>query len=177
MWVIDSRTDSITGRFDREFSVWKPILDHTGTYLYCTTQWDTLLWVIDTRDDSIMSRTPFPFANCDWPVQDTWNHRIYVAGASVGIPVIRDSIIKPGVAEAAMLPTIRRELPTVVRRGAFLRCVSAGALFDATGRRVAVLLPGRNNLSGLAPGVYFVCEEPKAADLRPQAVRKVVVTR
>jgi len=39
------------------------------------------------------------------------------------------------------------------------------------------LQPGANELRALAPGVYFVREEPQASSSRLQAVHKVVVTR
>jgi hypothetical protein len=35
-------------------------------------------------------------------------------------------------------------------------------LVDASGRRRAVLKPGRNDVRGYAPGVYFVLREPGA---------------
>jgi hypothetical protein len=41
-------------------------------------------------------------------------------------------------------------------------------LLDAAGRKVLRLHAGANDVSALAPGVYFVCEEP-------QAVRRVIV--
>ncbi|MBM3323048.1 hypothetical protein FJY69_06190 [candidate division WOR-3 bacterium] len=50
-------------------------------------------------------------------------------------------------------------------------------LLDAAGRRVMELLPGPNDVRRLAPGVYFVRSEPQAASFKPQAVRRVVVTR
>lgn len=50
------------------------------------------------------------------------------------------------------------------------------SLFDMTGRRVMSLNPGPNDVSRLTPGVYFVIEEPQAASLKPQAIRKVVLT-
>jgi hypothetical protein len=37
------------------------------------------------------------------------------------------------------------------------------------------LHPGANDVSHLAPGVYFVREEPQASGSKPQAVRKVVL--
>jgi hypothetical protein len=43
-------------------------------------------------------------------------------------------------------------------------------LLDASGREVLDLKAGANDVSGLAPGVYFVRQEP-------QAVTKVVITR
>jgi hypothetical protein len=39
------------------------------------------------------------------------------------------------------------------------------------------LRPGANDVRALAPGVYFVHEETQAANLKPQAIRKVIVTR
>ena len=50
-------------------------------------------------------------------------------------------------------------------------------LLDISGRKVLDLRPGANDVSHLAPGVYFVSEEPQAASRKPQAVRKVVLTQ
>ena len=52
---------------------------------------------------------------------------------------------------------------------------SSTALFDMTGRQVADLRPGANDVSGLSPGVYFVREAQ--AQAQAQAVRKVIITR
>jgi hypothetical protein len=48
-------------------------------------------------------------------------------------------------------------------------------LLDATGRRVCRLRPGPNDLTRLAPGVYFVC--PTAVSSRPSAVSRIVLVR
>jgi hypothetical protein len=50
-------------------------------------------------------------------------------------------------------------------------------LLDISGCAVMNLHAGPNDVSGLVSGVYFVREEPPAAGLKLQAVRKVVVTR
>jgi len=50
-------------------------------------------------------------------------------------------------------------------------------LLDAAGRRVLDLHVGANDVSGLAPGVYFVRSEPSAVSRKPSAVTKVVVSR
>jgi hypothetical protein len=55
--------------------------------------------------------------------------------------------------------------------------MSNGDLLDVSGRKVMRLKPGANDVSGIAPGVYFVREEPQATSPNPQAIRKVVVTR
>jgi hypothetical protein len=44
-------------------------------------------------------------------------------------------------------------------------------LLDAAGRRVVELHAGANDVSGLAPGVYFIRE------VQPQVVRRVVVAK
>ena len=50
-------------------------------------------------------------------------------------------------------------------------------LLDITGRKVLDLRPGANDVRALAPGVYFLREEPQASSFKPQTVRKIVVTR
>jgi YVTN family beta-propeller protein len=122
----------------------------------------------------------YPVALCHNPVQD----RVYVAnynGSSVS--VLRDS---GGGIEESFKPQAAspKPAPTVVRGVLVLGAVDSrqqteyrADLLDASGRKVLDLRPGPNDVRGLAPGVYFVREEPQAASLKPQAVRKVVVTR
>jgi hypothetical protein len=50
-------------------------------------------------------------------------------------------------------------------------------LLDVSGRKVLDLHPGANDVRALAPGVYFIREEPQATSLKPQAIRKVILTR
>jgi len=65
------------------------------------------------------------------------------------------------------------ELPAATGR----RPQAASWLLDISGRRVMELHPGPNDVSRLAPGVYFV-RELKAEDRRPgMDVRKVILTR
>ncbi len=54
---------------------------------------------------------------------------------------------------------------------------STSCLLDLGGRKVMDLQPGANDVRALAPGVYFIREEPQAASLMPQEVRKVIITR
>jgi hypothetical protein len=49
-------------------------------------------------------------------------------------------------------------------------------LLDAAGRTVLELHSGANDVRALAPGVYFVCEGPRASSRRPLVVRKVIIT-
>jgi hypothetical protein len=73
-----------------------------------------------------------------------------------------------------------KALPTIVRNVLYLPTSllsPPSSLLSVDGRRVLTLRPGANNVRGLAPGVYFVREEPQAASLKPQAIRKVVLTK
>jgi hypothetical protein len=89
-----------------------------------------------------------------------------------------------GIAEEpTRQPTSVQPSATVVRNVLSLPEASshkpqaAGALLDISGRQVMVLKPGANDVRALAPGVYFMREEPQASSPKPQVVRKVVVTR
>jgi DNA-binding beta-propeller fold protein YncE len=179
LYVLDSETDSVLRRVDLGVGVATAMLDRTGTYVYCLSKWEGLLYCIDSRSDSIISRTPLPLPAWRRLVPNERNHCLYfepLAPCS-GMPVLRDSVVKPGVSEAVRQPTARRVPPTVIRRDMPMISVSVGVLFDASGRGVAVLKCGTNDISHLTPGVYFVREEPQAANPKPQAVRKIVLAR
>jgi len=42
---------------------------------------------------------------------------------------------------------------------------------------VMELKPGVNDVRSVAPGVYFVREELQASSFKPQAVRRVIITK
>ena len=89
----------------------------------------------------------------------------------------------PGVQETTN--NVRRtsaRCPSVVRGVLLLpnatsRKPQAAGLLDISGRKVLDLKPGANDVRALTPGVYFVREQPQASSCKPQAVRKIVVTR
>jgi YVTN family beta-propeller protein len=115
----------------------------------------------------------------DYPAALAWNPAhswMYVANhGGSSISVLRDTLVV-GIEERPT-PIAPRTKPgaTVVRGvlsvGAFSNQQSAfrAELLDIAGRRVLDLHPGPNDVSHLAPGIYFVREA--------QAVRKVVVQR
>ncbi len=87
----------------------------------------------------------------------------------------------PGISEGykPQLASVKLE-PTIVRgvlRLPLSPFTMHTSLFDMTGRAVMSLVPGPNDVSRLAPGVYFVREEPQASSRKPQAVHKVVIQR
>jgi hypothetical protein len=65
--------------------------------------------------------------------------------------------------------------PSFVARSLTTRSGRASTLLDISGRKVMALVPGANDVRGLAPGVYFIREAQ--AQTRAQAVRKVVIAR
>jgi hypothetical protein len=83
-----------------------------------------------------------------------------------------------GIEAPAGRGLVRTELATVVR-GVLamprtpIRAGYSPVLFDAGGRIVMELAPGANDVSRLAPGVYFVRTGEDDAD----ATGKVVITR
>ena len=80
---------------------------------------------------------------------------------------------------ATRLPTIVRGVlyippsPFPLPEGEEHEVRGRAALLDITGRRVMDLVPGENDVSRLAPGVYFVRQEAQA---QAPAVRKVILT-
>ena len=96
----------------------------------------------------------------------------------------------PGIEEEAGRPAVRtKTLQTIIRGVLMMEDRGPGtgdraALLDIAGREVLDLRPGANDVSRLAPGVYFVREalaqaqaQAQAACGQPSAVIKVVIAR
>jgi YVTN family beta-propeller protein len=180
--VLDTRSDTVIARFSSPCQVSGMCLDHTGGYIYCAGYEDSLMFVIDARADSIVAtfRVTTTAAARDPLAVNRLAGRIYEAGYAaqngIGIPVVRDSMLA-GIEESNFWTGSPEGGSTVVSRSGLLRVSVICEFWDATGRRVAVLRPGLNAISHLAPGVYFVREEPQATGCRLQAARKIVVAR
>jgi hypothetical protein len=173
--VIDTRNDSITKTFTAPHQASGMCLDHTGDYIYCTSYGDASVMVMDTKGDSLLAILDLHDQGFGPPLLNRATNRVYLSQIGSPIPVIRDSMLV-GVEELAQVIPSRLGGPTVVSRGTPTRVPAAGELWDATGRRAAVLRSGPNDLSHLAPGVYFVREQLQASSPKPQAVRKIVLT-
>jgi hypothetical protein len=89
----------------------------------------------------------------------------------------------PGVAESHNLQASSRNQGASMVRGVLVlgavgcrqNAEYRAGLMDVSGRKVLVLRPGANDVSRLAPGVYFVREAQARAQAQP--VRKVIVSR
>jgi len=106
---------------------------------------------------------------------------IYIADDTLGLQICQ--YYGGGVEETPNAEVRATKCPPTVVRGVLMMGQQLTAnglrpeLLDASGRKVAVLHAGANDVSRLAPGVYFVREEARASSRKPQDVRKVVVAR
>jgi hypothetical protein len=94
---------------------------------------------------------------------------------------VLDDLGEPyGVSEMTNADVRTMRLPTVIRGILFLPpslLSPPSSLLSVDGRCVMSLLPGANDVRGLAPGVYFIRPEPSAAGREPSTITKVVLTR
>ena len=172
--AVDTRRDSIITRFGLPSCSNGVCDDRTGNYVYFASDY---LVAVDTRTDSVVSGVHMP-TGTDYLVRNSKTNRLYaIPGTDSVIQVVYDSIIFAGLQAPPGIPTQARRLQTLLNRSAPLRSPTDAVLFDATGRRAAVLRPGPNDISHLAPGVYFVREGLGTRGQGPGKTRKVVVTR
>jgi YVTN family beta-propeller protein len=136
---------------------------------------------IHARLDSVTAVVPVgagPVALCANPLQN----RVYCANAlSSSLSILRDSMT--GVTE-----TVNDQRGVMNRRATLIgkalnltpnisNLTSDIVLLDAAGRRVLSLAPGRNDVSRLASGVYFVMRNASSGQAVEGSSEKVVVTR
>ncbi len=104
----------------------------------------------------------------------------YVADYTAGLQIIQ--FYGGGIEETPhrLTGTAEADAVTVVRGVLILPPslrTANSSLLSIDGRKVLDLRPGANDVSSLAPGVYFVRSEPSAVGRQPSAVTKVVVAR
>ena len=143
-------------------------------YYKCSSDGGTT-WSSDTRlsaNDNLQSRHPSiavadPGLHVAWYDNRDGNNEVYHKRNPTG---------NVGVAETPNAKVRTANAATVVRGVLFLEgdCPRTGAvpktvLLDISGRKVADLRPGSNDVRRLSPGVYFV--------RKPSAVAKVILSR
>jgi len=108
----------------------------------------------------------------------------YVADANAGLQIVEflgagvEEGNEPEAARATPYsgPTIARgELRLPLASG--VQREASSVLLDISGRKTLDLKPGPNDVSRLAPGVYFVREGPSTDGRTPSAIHKVILTR
>jgi len=133
--------------------------------------------VIDGATDSVVATLPVGALPIDLACNPSWS-RVYVANyQGSSISVLRDT--GGGIQETMSDERVTMNSGATVVRGLLLLPAATSAvgaaLFDVDGREVMPLLPGPNDVSRLASGVYFVQEAQ--AQGRARAARLVVITR
>jgi YVTN family beta-propeller protein len=182
--VIDGATDTVIATVNAGMGPKELCYDPTYNKVYCSNMDVHNITVIDGTTNGIIATIGVG----DGPIalaRDPAQNRVYVAnyfGSSIS--VLRDSGGVVGMEESFKPQTTsRKPMPTIIRGVLALpvsprpRVAESPCLLDACGRKVMDLHAGANDVRALAPGVYFVREQPQAASLKPQAVRKVVITR
>jgi hypothetical protein len=181
LMVIDAATDSVLKDVSPE-SCYAVCYDSINNTVYMSDNFDFgTVRVINCVNDVVTDWIPVGLR----PTALEWNpdqNRMYVLNSWSGsISVLRDSF-PPGIGAGTVPPARSKPLASIVRGVLFLpddRRPGTGdrtALLDIAGREVLDLRPGANDVRSLAPGVYFVREEPQAVNSKPQAVRKVIIT-
>ena len=160
--VIDTGTDSIVRVLGMPAACSRLCLDTVRNKVYAAFAGADSVVVIDAASDTCIAGIRVGDGPCDL-VWSPSRSRVFVANRnSSSISVIRDSGfvgMETGGARA-----VRRAMPTgTVFRGTLFVPLSPGpdagieiVLLDVTGRKVARLRPGRNDVSNLSSGVYFV---------------------
>jgi YVTN family beta-propeller protein len=184
--VIDGASNAVVASVETPYTPDRLCYSGPNNYVYCAMPNAGQVAVISCAAESIIGVVQVgagPWALCYNPVAN----RVYTADLFGGtVSVLRGSLgieesgsaygPRPGSAATVVrgvfwLPRDMTELPGNSGR------VPGPALLDIAGRKVLDLGPGANDISHLAPGVYFVRVEPQASGCKPQAVRRAVVTR
>jgi len=182
--VYDPRSDTQVANIHTGY-VQTPSLDNRrfgdANRVYCACL-DSVRVISGTADTIIRSipvgHRPVALA---WNPAQAWMYVANHTGSS--ITVLRDELLtgieenQPQVARHKLEPTIVRGVLFLPEAVSGKRSAAGAQLLDISGRKVLDLRPGANDVRALAPGVYFVREEPQAASHKPQAVHKVVITQ
>ncbi|MBN2538336.1 hypothetical protein JXB37_08690, partial [candidate division WOR-3 bacterium] len=181
--VVDCSTLSVVARVpvDSGAPRW-PVYDSLADKLYIVHGGLGLVTVLDCATDQLVGEVaigsgPRP------PAWDPVMQRLFVpCNWAAGVSVVRDTTTA-GIGGRRPTQSIERmeSMPTIVRRLLTIphvESVSGGrqaVLFDPAGRAMLLLYPGANDVSGLAPGVYFVREGSRGQGSEGSRVRKVIV--
>ena len=114
--------------------------------------------------DSAIAVTPRAFTIGDTAPGVVESYKPQAPSSKPGATIVSGTLLLPGLGTRSELP----ERNSVMSRA---------GLLDAGGRKVLDLRLGANDVSRLAPGVYFIREEPQATSRKPRAIRKVIITR
>jgi YVTN family beta-propeller protein len=178
--VIDGATNAVLANIPLAGAAWAVHADSGNNKVYCSNFLNDVVTVIDGASDTILATITVgsgPRAMGANPRHG----RVYVANRDGNsLSVIRDSVV--GAVAERTTPRASRMTPasTLIRDVLHLPVSSFGirhsTLVDAAGRRLLDLRPGPNDVSRLAPGVYFI-RSASSVVRGASSATKVVVQR
>jgi YVTN family beta-propeller protein len=159
------RIDSI--RFDGEIA--DISCNRTGVYVAEAER--NRVTFVDGVTNRVVTRLPVGAGLVDLEWDSLGGRTFASCRGSLTVTAIRDP---DGIGQQEAVGRPARGGPTVARASLVLPGKQGTLLLDIAGRRVMELLPGENDVRGVAPGVYFV--RSAEGGERP-AVTKVVITK
>lgn len=166
--VVDCSSNTVTGVVAAGEQVWDLVCDDLRGYLYALCNREVL--VFDTRNDMLRGEVMLS-GYSEFLAWNPANRRLYAScyhGNTVF--VIRDTV--SGLVDDWTGASAQHARANRLLGGITLPPGQQGQLLDASGRKVAELRPGPNDLSRLSLGVYFV-----VAGRGAMAPRKAVIVR
>ena len=129
--------------------VYSWVSDTVRYRIYCAT--DDTLYVVDIWQNSVIARLPGAYALA-W---DRAGSRAFAVTGHSEVTVVHDDGV-PCDERVRAVPDGVGSMATVVRHTLYQPPRQRAKLLDSSGRKVADLLPGANDLRRLPLGVYFV---------------------
>jgi YVTN family beta-propeller protein len=178
--VIDCGTNQVTATIITSPGASALCLDSLHNKLYCGDFAADSVSVIDCGTNQLVQTLPAGKGPAAFAFNHTWS-RVYVANDQDSTVTVYRDTSAPGVADTRSVSGTVSGGPSIVRGVLTLPASGATthALLDRTGRVVMSLCPGANDVSHLAPGVYYLSEHPTSRGGRPALTpfRKLIVTR
>jgi len=178
--VIDCSTNQVTATIAVGIGPSALCLDPARNKVYCGNYDTDDVSVIDCGTNQVVQRLSAGDAPGAFGFNPTWG-RVYVANdRDSTVTVYRDTSAAGVTDTRSVIGTVSGG-PSVVRGVLTLPAsgTSTRSLLDRTGRVVMSLCPGANDVSRLAPGVYYLSEHRRSRSgyAASTLFRKLIVTR
>jgi len=164
--VFDCRTETITRTLSVDYR-YVGTMNLLNDKLYLGGRDNPVVNVLHCPSDSVVEVLEGPGGFARSMAWNQTDNRVYV-GREDRILVYRDFTTGAADRRPVFGPGSHA---TVVRRMQPLSVSQAGMLLDVTGRKVMALAQGRNDISGLAPGAYFIRRKPDGTTSRVVLLR------
>jgi YVTN family beta-propeller protein len=175
--VVDAEADTLTSVIESIVNPFAVTHDALNDKMYIASGTEPgRVFIMDGPTDSILDSIP---VSGHYPGVAVWNSgdgRVYVHNTYSGsISVFRDSLV-PGIQDAHSAPRTVGNA-TIMRQLSLPAGLRSAEVYDISGRRVAQLALGQDDIGRLGEGIYFV-RGLETGDGSPDGlVRKIVVVK